>query len=157
MVGRAPAADVARAACESVLADWWKAGKPGAAVAVIRDGEPVYLGGYGEGDLGHRVPISPSTRFGAASIAGSFADEITIEQLMNHTSGIRELWELLTFAGRRRSDLWTHADALAATVAQGDGNFAAAAAGPTATRATSSWSRHSGGSPAARCVRSPTS
>ena len=44
---------------------------PGAAVALVRDGEPVWSGGYGYADLDSREPVGPETVFEAGSIAKS--------------------------------------------------------------------------------------
>ena len=41
---------------------------PGAAVAVMRDGEAVHVGAYGAASLEHDVPVTPQTVFELASL-----------------------------------------------------------------------------------------
>lgn len=127
---------------------------PGCAVAAMKDGEIVYKHGYGMADLDHNVPIAPDTVFHVASMSKQFtaasivmlAQEgklslddpvrkyipelpdfgapITIRQLIHHTSGLRDQWELLGFAGWRYSlDLITDEDVLAVISRQKDLNF----------------------------------
>lgn len=45
---------------------------PGAAVAIVNDGEPVYLSGFGYADRERGMPASASTLFGVASVSKSF-------------------------------------------------------------------------------------
>ena len=119
---------------DEIFAQWDKRGSPGFALAVIREGESVYRRGYGIADLDHDIPIAPDSVFHAASLAKQFtamavlllvndgrlslADDartylpelpdfgvpITIRHLLQHTSGIRDQWVLVTMAGWRLSD-----------------------------------------------------
>ena len=103
---------------------------PGCALGIAQDGKVVYTHGYGMANLEYSVPITPSTIFEAGSVskqftAGtiqilarqgklsldddihkylpevpSFGYKIAIRNLLNHTSGIRDQWELLTVMGR---------------------------------------------------------
>src|SRR5690606_36463120 len=53
---------------DSMMADY--AGKvPGAALLVLRDGEPVVRRGYGLADLEQGTPVTPETRFRLASVS----------------------------------------------------------------------------------------
>lgn len=91
---------------------------PGAIVAVVRNGEPVYVAPFGLADVEHRVPVTDSTVFEIGSLSKQFfavaalqmVQEgrleldarvhdfvswlpgewrgVTIRQLLNHTSGI---------------------------------------------------------------------
>ena len=102
---------------------------PGCAVGVIKDGKIIYARGYGMADLDHNIRITPSTVFYTASLAKQFTamsilllaerdkalsldDEMTkyvpelrvnkpvkIRDLLNHTSGIRDHYALITMAG----------------------------------------------------------
>jgi CubicO group peptidase (beta-lactamase class C family) len=47
-------------------------GIPGAAVAIVLDGEPVYLKGFGYRDLATKAPFDADTRFPIASVTKSF-------------------------------------------------------------------------------------
>ena len=100
---------------------------PGVAVAVVKDGKPVHIEGYGIANLEWNCPIRPDTVFRLASITKQFtataimllesqgklhlddsittylpdypthARTITITHLLNHTSGIRSITSLDNF------------------------------------------------------------
>jgi len=118
---------------DHLFAAWAKSDSPGAAVAIMQDGEIVLKRGYGMANLDHDVPIRPSSVFHAASVSKQFtamavyllAEEgkltldddvrhfvpqlpdfgfpITVRHLLHHTSGLRDQWELLGLAGWRYS------------------------------------------------------
>jgi len=104
---------------DTLLADAHRADGPGAAVLVMRGDEVLYRGARGRADVEAGVPLAPGDRFRIASVtkqvsavglltlvdAGKVslddplskylptypdAARITIEQLLNHTSGIRD-------------------------------------------------------------------
>jgi CubicO group peptidase (beta-lactamase class C family) len=138
---------------DSLFAQWAQPGSPGAAVAVLRDGEVVLERGYGSAQIEHDVPITPSTIFHVASVSKQFTtfavtlladrgllsldDEvqlhipelpdfgrpITLRQLIHHTSGIRDQWELLAMAGWRLDDVITKDHVLGLAVRQRELNF----------------------------------
>ena len=109
---------------DSMMADY--AGKvPGAALLVLRDGEPVVRRGYGLAELEQGTPVTPETRFRLASISKQFTaaailllvqdgtlslddplrrwlpglppatDGITLHHLLSHTSGLVDYEDLL--------------------------------------------------------------
>jgi CubicO group peptidase (beta-lactamase class C family) len=114
---------------DELFRQWVKPGAPGASVAVIQDGKIVFAKGYGLANLENDLPITPDTVFEAASISKQFTamsivlleqdrklsleDEIhkylpelpdygspiTIHQLLQHTSGIRDWLDLTFLAG----------------------------------------------------------
>src|ERR1700722_17940427 len=127
---------------------------PGCALSVIRDHKIIYERGYGMADLDHNIPITPTTVFHVASMSKQFnaasilllAQEnklslddpvrkyipelpdfgtpVTIRELLHHTSGLRDQWDLLGLAGWRYSlDLITDDDVLAVMSRQRDLNF----------------------------------
>ena len=127
---------------------------PGCALAVMKDGHIVYERGYGMADLDHNVPITPATVFHVASMSKQFTaasivlleqqgklsfDDpvrkyvselpdfgvpITIRQLVHHTSGLRDQWDLLDLSGWRYSlDLITDDDVLYVVGKQRELNF----------------------------------
>jgi len=127
---------------------------PGCAVAAMRDGKILYQRGYGMADLDHNVPITADTVFHVASMSKQFTaaaivmlaqerklsldDEVrkyvpelpdfgapvTLRQLVHHTSGLRDQWDLLGLAGWRYSlDLITDDDVLSIMSRQKDLNF----------------------------------
>lgn len=96
-----------------------RTGTPGATLAVYRDGEPVYVHGYGLSDREQKTPATASTRYEIGSITKQFtaaailqlqeagkldihatlatylpdaphAKEVTLIQLLSHTSGMPE-------------------------------------------------------------------
>jgi CubicO group peptidase (beta-lactamase class C family) len=127
---------------------------PGCAVAAMRDGKILYRRGYGMADLDYNVPITANTVFPVASMSKQFTaaaivmlaqerklsldDEVrkyvpelpdfgapvTLRQLVHHTSGLRDQWELLGLAGWRYSpDLITDDDVLSIMSRQKNLNF----------------------------------
>lgn len=108
---------------------WNTPNSPGCAIAVVKDGQIIYEKGYGMADLRHGVPITPSTVFHFGSNSKQFTafaiflleeegrlqltddihqyipempdfgKTITIQHLLDHTSGLRDYLELLVFAG----------------------------------------------------------
>ena len=130
-----PFGSEAKGEVDRVFAAWDKPDSPGCALGIVRKGELVYRKGYGQANLEHSIPISPSTvfyiastskQFTAASIALlakqnklSLDDDIrkhlpelpvydgtvTIRHLIHHTSGIPDYLELLGLAGQRLDDV----------------------------------------------------
>ncbi len=130
------------AAIDQIFSAWNKSDSPGAALAVIQDGEIVYERGYGMSNLEHSVPITPDSIFHIASMSKQFtaacmamlaADgvlsldddvrrylpelpnygpTITLRQMLHHTSGLRDHWSLQEMAGWRWDDLITGDDVL---------------------------------------------
>ncbi len=127
---------------------------PGCALSVIKDGKIIYERGYGMADLDHNVPITPATVFHVASMSKQFTaasilmlaqqgklslddparkyipelpdfgTPVTIRQLMHHTSGLRDQWDLLGLSGWRYSlDLITNDDVLYVVSHQKELNF----------------------------------
>ena len=64
----------ARAAAEidAVFAAYASDTNPGYAVAVLREGRPLYWKGFGMADLEHAAPITPATVFNVASLSKQF-------------------------------------------------------------------------------------
>jgi len=139
---------------DALFAKWNSLDTPGAAVAVIKDGIVVYRKGFGCAQLEYGVPITPSTVFHVASVSKQFtamaitmleaagklsADDnirkylpemadfgapITIRHLLNHTSGLRDQWNLLILSGWRMDDVITQAQILDRLRRQKELNFA---------------------------------
>jgi CubicO group peptidase (beta-lactamase class C family) len=140
-------------AIDQVFAQWNRTDSPGCAVGIYKDGEIVFAKGYGMSNLEHGIPIAPDSIFHVASVSKQFAtfciglleeegklsvdDEvrayvprlpdfghrITIRHLIHHTSGIRDQWELLRYAGWRQEDLVTEEDVMTLLERQTDLNF----------------------------------
>lgn len=110
---------------------------PGVSIAVVRNGQIIFKKGYGMATLEYNIPITPKTIFHVASVSKqftafsiyllekhgkiSFEDDIRkfipelpdygktikIKHLLAHTSGLRDLWALLTLAGWHLEDVIT--------------------------------------------------
>lgn len=122
---------------DAVFADLDRPGSPGASVAVIQGGDIIYSRGYGYAQIEHAVPVTPATVFHVASVSKQFTamavtllaadgalgldDPVqqhlefvpefdhptTVRQLIHHTSGIRDQWQLLGISGWRLDDVIT--------------------------------------------------
>jgi CubicO group peptidase (beta-lactamase class C family) len=138
---------------DKIFKPWDKPDSPGAALAVIRDGEVIYKKGYGYAQLEYDIPITSSTIFHVASVSKQFTafaiallanqgklsldDDIhtylpevpdfgmtiTIRHLIHHTSGLRDQWEMLAMAGWRLDDVITKEHILTAVRNQKELNF----------------------------------
>ncbi len=98
-----------------------KTGVPSASVAIVKDGQIVYTKAYGDARLDPRMPATPQMRYSIGSISKQFtatailllqeqrklslddkvakyipnltrANEVTIRQLLSHTSGYQDYW-----------------------------------------------------------------
>src|SRR6476646_1404913 len=96
-------------------------GVPSASIAVVKDGKIVYVKAYGDAKLDPRTPADPKMRYSIGSISKQFtaaallmlqeqgklslddkvgkyipdltrANEVTIRQLLSHTSGYQDYW-----------------------------------------------------------------
>jgi CubicO group peptidase (beta-lactamase class C family) len=141
------------AAVDEVFEDLTAAGSPGCALGVYRDGQMTYAKGYGLANIEQDVPITPksvfdigstSKQFTAASILllekqgklsihddvrkylpelPDYGNKITILNLLNHTSGLRDYLTLMDMAGINTDSVTTDEDALALIVRQRALNF----------------------------------
>jgi len=148
------AQDKASAAVDEVFADFTKAGSPGCAAAVFRNGRIIYARGYGLANIEEDVPIMPqsvfdigstSKQFTAASILllekqgklsvnddvrkyipelPDYGPKITILHLLNHTSGLRDYLTLMDLAGINTDSVTRDEDALQIITRQQALNFA---------------------------------
>jgi CubicO group peptidase (beta-lactamase class C family) len=139
---------------DAVFAEFAKPSSPGCSVGVYQDERIVYERAFGMANLDHDVALTPASVFHVASVSKQFTaaailllaqegklsidddirkyvpelpdfgHKITIRQLANHTSGIRDQWALLGLAGWRYSrDLITDEDVLELLSRQKDLNF----------------------------------
>jgi CubicO group peptidase (beta-lactamase class C family) len=138
---------------DAIFAEWDRPDSPGVALGIYQDGKIAYSRGYGMSNLEHGIPIVPDSIFHIASISKQFAGiaiallahegkldvdtdirtwlpevpdfgpTITLRHLMQHTSGLRDQWSLLAFAGWREEDLVTDDDVLDLVSRQRELNF----------------------------------
>ncbi len=117
-------------ALDALFASWERPGHPGCALAVSEAGTLTYSRGYGYANLDYNIPITPQTVFDVASITKQFnaailttlaldgklsLDDdvrewlpelpdyeapITLQQMIYHTSGLRDYLNLFPLAGR---------------------------------------------------------
>jgi len=141
-------------AVDKVFAEFTKPGSPGCALGVYRDGRIIYERGYGLANLEENVPITPQTVFDIGSTSKQFTaasilllekqgklsvhDDIrkfipeipvygapiTILNLLNHTSGLRDYLTLFGLSGINLDGVTTDDDALAIIASQKKLNFA---------------------------------
>ena len=121
----------------------WTGETPGCAIGVSRAGRPAVMKAYGMADLEHDVPNKPDTIFEAGSVSKQFTaaavlllaregklslDDparkyvpelpdygapLTVRQMLQHTSGLRDWGELASIAGwPRGSRTHSHAHVL---------------------------------------------
>jgi CubicO group peptidase (beta-lactamase class C family) len=141
-------------AVDQLFAQWAEPNSPGAVIAVVQNGKIIYSQGYGAANLEYGVPNTPATVFHLASVSKQFTafaiyllaqdgklsldDDvrkyvpklhdfgkvITIRQLLHHTGGVRDQWNLLALAGWRLDDEITDDDVARLLFQQTELNFA---------------------------------
>lgn len=124
-----PAAGAPRDELASVFADVGK-GQPGCAVAAVKNGAIDFAGGFGLADVAKGTPITADTLFDAASLSkqltafailllekqgvlkrtdsvrkyipelGRYAEDVTIDDLLHHTSGLRDALSIASISER---------------------------------------------------------
>ena len=144
----------ANPAIDAIFADYSNGNVPGCALGVIENGEWVYREAYGNANLEHDLPLTTQSIFDTASVGKQFtatavallaesgqismddslakyfpefpawAADITIEQLVFHTSGIRDYLQLAYLAGKGGdADNYTDQWAIDAMARQRETNF----------------------------------
>ena len=148
-----PAATTPQGKVDQVMAKYDKPGSPGGVVAVVKSGKVIFSKGYGLADVEYDIPNTPSTPFHMASVSKQFtafaivmlAQEgkltleddvrkhlpelpdygktITLRNLLNHTSGLRDQWNLWAISGQRMDDVIRQQDLLTLMIHQRELNF----------------------------------
>src|ERR1700675_4886203 len=141
------------AAVDEVFGDLAKAGSPGCALGVYRDGKIIYAKGYGLANIEESVAITPQSVFDIGSTSKQFTatsilllekqgklsvnddvrkhipelpdygKKITILHLLNHTSGLRDYLTLFDLSGINIDNVTTDYEALALITRQKALNF----------------------------------
>jgi CubicO group peptidase (beta-lactamase class C family) len=148
-----PAAAQANAAVDAIFAEWDRPDSPGCALGVVQAGELTYERGYGRANLDWDVPIATDTVFYVGSVSKQFTaaavallaldgrisldDDIreyfpempayerpiTVRHIVHHTSGIRDIYTLMSLAGIRLEDVFSDEEAIALIARQRETNF----------------------------------
>ena len=135
--GAQPLTDSLGKRIDKLFSYWNNANSPGCAIGIVRNDSLIYAKGYGMANLEYGIPITEKTIFHMASVSKQFTaysivllarkgklkldddihkwlpwfpdlhEKITILHLLNHTSGIRDQWQLLAIAGTRLDDVIT--------------------------------------------------
>ena len=122
---------------DSIFKKWDNTNNPGCTVGIVRNDSLIFSKGYGMANLEYAIPNGPATIFHMASVSKQFTgyaivllasqgklrldddvrkwlpwfpdlkEKITIRHLLNHTSGIRDQWQLLAISGTRLDDVIT--------------------------------------------------
>jgi len=138
---------------DNLFTEWDRADSPGCSIGVIRNGAFVYKRGYGMASLEHSIPISSSTVFDIGSTTKQFVAlcvelliqdgliapgdavqkyipemprykyRVTIDNLIHHTSGIRDYLTLMDLAGMRFENEYPLEEILGLITRQKDLNF----------------------------------
>ena len=138
---------------DELFAKWDSTVSPGAALAIIKDGQIIYERGYGMADLEHNIPITPTSVFRIASTSKQFTaaciailaregklsldDDIrkyipelhvydkpvTVRHLIHHISGIRDYLTLAELAGMAEFDSYNPQDSIEQLARQKRLNF----------------------------------
>ena len=140
-------------AVDAIFAPWDETGSPGCALGVVEDGEFIYERGYGFANLDWDIPSATDTVFYVGSVSKQFtaaviallaeegtvdldenireyfpeirryAQPITVRHLVHHTSGLRDIYTLMSLAGIRLEDVFTDEQAIELIAAQRETNF----------------------------------
>lgn len=154
LAAAAPAQVAPTTQIDAIFERFDRVDSPGCALGVIQDGRLVLQRGYGSANLDYQIPNGPdivyylgsvSKQFTAATIAllaeqrrisldddvrtyipelPDYGRVISIRQLVHHTSGLRDIYTLMSLAGIRMEDVLTDDDALALITRQRELNFA---------------------------------
>jgi CubicO group peptidase (beta-lactamase class C family) len=148
-----PDRDSSSTPIDGIFSEWDNPDSPGVAVAVIKNGSIVVSKGFGSANLEYSIPITPSTIFHVASVSKQFTafaitllaeqgklsldddihahlpwvpdfgKKITIRNLIHHTSGLRDQWELFAMGGGRLDDVITQDNIFKMVKREKDLNF----------------------------------
>ncbi len=152
-ISSAQSADDLGKQVDALFEPWNSTEKPGASVAVVKDGKIIFKKGYGMANLEYGIPNTPATVFHIASVSKQFTvfaimllqkdgklsleddirkyipevpdfgKTITLRHLAAHTSGMRDQWNLLVMAGWRFDDVITKEHILKMVEKQKDLNY----------------------------------
>jgi hypothetical protein len=150
--GQVPFAEQGKRA-HAALAEHASAHEPGATAAVVRDGAVIYRGAIGLASLEQRTPLTPESVLDIGSVSKQltafaivlleaqgrlsldddirthlpelpeFTQRVTVRNLLQHTSGLREIYNTMMIGGWQTGDAMTQEQALRLVVAQPELQF----------------------------------
>lgn len=127
--------DSLRQKVDEIFSDYDRESTPGCAISVFKEGQSVFNKGYGIANLDYGIEISDSTSFYMASVSKhvtaaaaqlliirgelndndyvseyiedwpEWAGEVKVSHLFNHTSGLPDIYGLMSFAGMDINDV----------------------------------------------------
>lgn len=127
---------------DELFVKWDNSSSPGCAIGIVRNDSLIYAKGYGMANLENNIPITPETKFYMASVSKQFTgycivllarqgkvkldedvhtylpwvpdfrDKITVRNLLNHTSGLRDDIDLSLICGLGGDGMLTQSLAL---------------------------------------------
>jgi CubicO group peptidase (beta-lactamase class C family) len=130
-----PAATIKK--IDSLYTNWNTTNTPGCVIGIVRNDSLIYAKGYGMANLEYDISNTPVTLFNMASVSKQFTAwaivllarqgklhldddihkylpwfpdlkaKINIRNLLNHTSGIRDQWQLVSISGTKLEDVIT--------------------------------------------------
>ncbi|MFT4604410.1 MAG: CubicO group peptidase (beta-lactamase class C family) [Rhodothermales bacterium] len=140
LVANEPKATEPKALVDQLMRPFTGDDRPGAVISVVQNGEVVLAKGYGMANLTYGVPMTAETGMSIASVSKhftatalllleqdgklsleddirehipelkDFGTPITLRNMLNHTSGYREILNFLPMAGWRFGDAFTRED-----------------------------------------------
>ncbi len=138
---------------DSIFKEWNNPHSPGGAIAIVKEGQLIFMKGYGCADLEHAVEMTPSTKLYLASISKqftgyciasllkdrrlmlnddirkyirelpSFQKTIKVRDLVYQKSGLRDLYGLLPLTGFYLNSYLSNDEVLKILAGQKDLNF----------------------------------
>jgi len=138
---------------DAIFSEWNNETTPGCGLGIIQDGKLIYGRGYGLANLEYGIPNSKESVFRIASTSKqftaaciillaeqgsisledklssffpdfpSYADTITVQHLLNHTSGIRDYLQLSYLKGIGEDDYYQDSDIMSWLINQRELNF----------------------------------
>lgn len=138
---------------DNLFARWNNSNSPGCVMGIVKGDSLIYSKGYGIANMEYTIHNTPLTIYHMASVSKQFTafsivrlaregklkldddirlylpwfpdlkEKITIRQLLNHTSGIRDQWQLLAISGTRLDDVITQNQIIKILSNQRDLNF----------------------------------
>ena len=148
-----PSSDVT-SKVDALFASFNKTDSPGCVVVVVQNGNVVYKKGFGMANLDYDIPITSTSVFDIASVSKQFTGmaiamlveerkialtddirkyipslpdfgkKVTVRNLVDHTSGIRDWAAMMGYAGRDFEDVSTYEEILRMAEHQRELNFA---------------------------------